>query len=121
MDLQSYNSLHGDIQFIMLSPLDALSLAGTIIQFVDFGSKVLLQSRQLYESQTGALSVNQELVLVTSDLFALSQKLPNPEKNGCLTEEEKALRKLTVACAEISIELSTKLNGLKVNSKFKKW
>jgi hypothetical protein len=37
--------------FIMLSPLDALSLAGTIIWFVDFSSKVLSQTRQLYVSQ----------------------------------------------------------------------
>ena len=105
----------------MLSPLDALSLAGTIIQFIDFSSKVLTHSRQLYESHTGALSVNQELELVTSDLYALSQKLPAPETNTSLTHEEETLRKLAVACAEISTELSTKLMGLRLNSKLKKW
>jgi hypothetical protein len=105
----------------MLSPLDALSLAGTIIQFIDFGSKVLFQSRRLYKSHDGALSVDQELEFVTADLFALSKKFPTPEKNACLTEQETTLRKLAVACSEISLELSTKLNGLKVGAKHKKW
>jgi hypothetical protein len=105
--------------FIMLSPLDALSLAGTIIWFVDFSSKVLSQTRQLYVSQAGALPVNQELELVTSDLFALSQKLPDVELESPETQEGKALRKLAVSCSEIAVELSTKLNGLKVDAKHK--
>ncbi len=105
----------------MLSLLDALSLAGTIIQFVDFSSKVLSQTRQLYVSQVGALSVNQELELVTSDLFALSQKLPDVEHEHPETQEGKALRKLAISCSEIAVELSAKLNGLKVGAKHKKW
>jgi hypothetical protein len=103
----------------MLSPLDALSLAGTIVQFVDFSHKILSRSQELYKSQKGALSVNEELELVTSDLFRLSEKLPAPistAKGSDETEEERTIRRLAVACSEISVEIATKLNGLKVKT-----
>lgn len=58
-----------------MEPLSALSLAGTIIQFVDFGSKLFSQGCELYESSSGRLSANQELELVLSDLRALIDKV----------------------------------------------
>jgi hypothetical protein len=88
---------------------------------VDFSSKVLSQTRQLYVSQADTLPANQELELVTSDLFALSQKLSVVEHDRPETQEGKALRKLAVSCSEIAVELSTKLNALKVGAKHKKW
>jgi hypothetical protein len=44
-----------------VDPLTALSLAGTIVQFVDFWSKLLLSGRELYKSGTGSLTVNDEI------------------------------------------------------------
>lgn len=106
----------------MLSPLDALSVAGTLIQFVDFCSKVLSQTRELYKSKTGALSVNQELELAIADLYVLSQQLPCPGKCRFKTQDEQTLQKLAVACCTISVEISTKLNRLKAErGKYKKW
>lgn len=37
----------------MVEPLSALSLAGTIVQFVEFALKVVSESKQGYRSVTG--------------------------------------------------------------------
>jgi hypothetical protein len=59
----------------MMDPLSALSLAGTIIQFADFGSKLLSESLQLYKSSRGTLDANEQLELVTADLQSVIAKL----------------------------------------------
>ncbi len=63
-----------------MDPLTALSLAGTIVQFVDFGCKLLAKGRELYKSSTGVLTVNEELELTTTDLRALIEKMQKPFK-----------------------------------------
>jgi hypothetical protein len=63
-----------------MDPLSALSVAGTIIQFVDFGMKMLSSSVQLYTSTQGLLNVNEELKLVTGDLQAVLVRL---RANAC--------------------------------------
>jgi hypothetical protein len=55
--------------------LTALSLAGNIIQFVDFGTRLLSTTKALYRSSVGSLAINDELELVTSDLSILIIKL----------------------------------------------
>lgn len=59
----------------MLDPLTALSVAGTIVQFVDFGTKPLSQANELYKSSVGTLKSNYELELVMTDLRGLVIKL----------------------------------------------
>lgn len=58
-----------------MDPLTALSVAGNIIQFVDFGTKLLSQATELYKSSVGTLRINDELELVTTDLRDLVTKL----------------------------------------------
>ena len=60
-----------------MDSLTALSLAGNVVQFVDFGNKLLSQSRELYRSTQGSLAADDELHLVTADLSALILKLRN--------------------------------------------
>lgn len=57
--------------------LTAFSLAGTIVQFVDFGSKLLSRSHEIYQSTGGRLAVDEELELITADLSALVNKIRN--------------------------------------------
>lgn len=52
-------------------PLTALSVAGTIVQFADFGSRLFSEGKELYKPTQGVLAANDELELVTSDLRAL--------------------------------------------------
>ncbi|KAI9762718.1 MAG: hypothetical protein M1840_001185 [Geoglossum simile] len=111
-----------------MDPLSALSVAGTIVQFVDFSSRVLSRTHELYRSSE-ALSVNQDLDLVSADLFQLSQRLSTPIRGATtlspatasMTEDEKLLQKLCSVCSEISVELSTRLSSLRVRGEQKKW
>jgi hypothetical protein len=58
-----------------MNPLSALSLAGTIIQFVDFGRKLLGGAVDIYRSASRSLAVNDEIELEATDLKELVVKL----------------------------------------------
>jgi hypothetical protein len=55
--------------------LTALALAGNVIQFVDFGTKLISRPEELYKSTRGSLGVHDEIELVTADLKDLITKL----------------------------------------------
>lgn len=58
-----------------MDPLTALSLAGNIVQFVEFSSKLLKEGHSLYKSRTGALAIHEELKLTMNDLRTLIAKV----------------------------------------------
>ncbi|KUJ09034.1 uncharacterized protein LY89DRAFT_788448 [Mollisia scopiformis] len=58
-----------------MDPLTTLSLAGNIIQFVDFGTKLFSEARQLYNSSVGSLKSHDEIELITNDVKALVKNL----------------------------------------------
>ena len=107
-----------------MDPLAALSLAGTIVQFVDFGCKLLAEGKQLYKSSTGILTVNEELELATTDLRALIDKVQKPLKGSSsnlspwLAKEdpETQLRFETICreAAKLAEELIERLDRLKL-------
>jgi hypothetical protein len=81
----------------MLDPLTALSVAGTIVQFADFGTKVLTQSLVLL-SRNGRSDVVAELTMVTLELNTLCAKLNQPLQLDSLSlseiTEQQALKNL---------------------------
>jgi hypothetical protein len=56
----------------MLDPLTALSLAGNIIQFVDFATKLFIKGREIYNPAEGLSVCDQELEMITKDLRDVS-------------------------------------------------
>ena len=111
---------------MVLDPLTAFSVAGTVIQFVDFGSSLCSESRQLYKSARGALSVNEELELATTSIISLLAKLHRPLLDGellsqCASEEEQALLDISKSCQEVGAHLLERLNHLKVQGTRTKW
>ncbi|KAE8447050.1 hypothetical protein EG329_011185 [Mollisiaceae sp. DMI_Dod_QoI] len=58
-----------------MDPLSALSVAGTIVQLVDFGNKLFQETFQLYKSGTGVLKKHEELKLIIGDLKSVIFKL----------------------------------------------
>jgi hypothetical protein len=107
-----------------MDPLIALSVAGTIIQFVDFGIKILKHGSTLYHSSTGLLPVHEEIELVATDLAELTARLSRSlrigRKGGVetrLVEEEKALEELYASCSKVARELFEKLARLRVEGK----
>ncbi|PVH80336.1 hypothetical protein DL98DRAFT_654744 [Cadophora sp. DSE1049] len=87
-----------------MDPLTAFSVAGTVIQFVDFSSKLLLGAHGLYKSTSGVLTANQELELVTAGL------------RGKLQESFFEIRD---SATRLATELMTKLERLKVREDLK--
>jgi hypothetical protein len=107
-----------------MDPLTALSVAGTIIQFVDFGSKLLSGTVELYRSSHGRLEIHQELELVTSNLKSVAIKIrraspfPEGEVRRPLSEEdqrqEDSIHAICDEATRIADELVGKLASLKI-------
>ena len=108
-----------------MDPLTALSAAGTIVQFVEFGIKLLKGGHGLYKSSKGASAANLELECITADLQSVLLKLKNSasatEISGPATEDEhKAQLLFTDVCdgaASVAGELLERLETLKVKGK----
>jgi len=105
-----------------MDPLSALSLAGSIVQFVDFGIKLLSGAGELYRSHTGTLKINDQIELTTNDLKALIIKLrcsfypdtrPDP-----INEDDEAqrdsFRRICDEATDVAQELLERLSKLKV-------
>jgi hypothetical protein len=111
-----------------MDPLTALSVAGTIIQFVDFGNKLLKHSIQLYKSSRGSLKANEELELITGDLQCVISKLRDASVSspaGSVIGQNSSRSNFVEICdeaAKIAAELLERLNGLKVkDGKHRTW
>lgn len=121
-----------------MDPLTALSLAGTIVQFVDFAGKIIRGSKTLYRSTNGALPANEDLETRTKYLADLAIKLkqplelhpyPPPEYAASTTPSDNvspiathdALRELSGRCASEAENLLIRLEGLKINGKHRVW
>jgi hypothetical protein len=99
----------------MLDPMTALSVAGTIVQFVDFSSKLLVKSREIYESASGASMDNSQLEAITKDLEGLNARLRKPlPSQQSLDDSDISLVKLGEQCASVAAELIHALEELKV-------
>jgi hypothetical protein len=99
----------------MLDPLTALSVAGTIVQFVDFSGKLLAKSREIYKSASGASIDNNQLEAIAKDLEGLNARLRKPlPSQQSLGESDTSLVKLGEQCAGVAAELILALEELKV-------
>ena len=105
-----------------MDPLSALSLASNIVQLVDFGTRVVSASFELYSPD--GISINEELECVMSDLVKICSALEQPQHriNGQRSSiSELQLIPLSKSCKTLGEELLTVLNNLKVQSPHKKW
>ena len=99
----------------MLDPITALSVAGTIVQFVDFSYKIITFSTQLQKSARGALQVPEILELVANDLVKLTKKLHRlDDASESVSDEEQALIDLCKSCNSVADEIISKLRTLKM-------
>ena len=108
-----------------MDPLSGLSVASNIVQFIDFGLKVVTKGRKIYRSVDGTLAENSDLEVVTSDLLILQSKLqclpPISNKDGVGMDDTEAFKKLSNSCAELAGKLLQKLNMAKAQGRFRKW
>ena len=111
-----------------LDPLSALSVAASVVQFVDFASKIICKGKEVYTSIDGALQENMQNETVTVRLQEMTKRLKKPlVQVGSASEEERSqhrrLQQICKECAEISKELLEHLRDLKVpkGSEHRKW
>jgi len=108
----------------VMDPLTSLSVAGTIVRFVDFGTKLLSQSYELYKSRSGKLAADEELELVTADLCGLVSKIRHAnisrpsEMLGPETEDiqkhQAMFGQICNKAMQVAQELLTKLGELRI-------
>lgn len=98
-----------------MDPFSALAVAASVVQFVDFTSKIFLQGYAAYKSADGATEEDVDLQALTSDLEEISNSLVNaPPGKQKLSQDEIALRNLARRCSKLALELSLALESLKV-------
>jgi hypothetical protein len=117
-----------------IDPLTALGIAGNVIQFVDFASKLVSKGGQYYRSADGALLQHTELSAAAENLQRLSHGLGTSlriEQSIPSTKPYEPLREYNLAelglwhanseCYKLAKELSKALEDLKVSGKHRRW
>ena len=61
-----------------MDPLTAIGLASSIVQFVDYGTKLIGGAREIYHSTTGTTAQNETLELVATEMKEWSSRLKTP-------------------------------------------
>ena len=59
----------------MSDPLTTLALVGNVVQFIDFGCKLVSKTAELAQSAEGVLKENADLEVTTTDSISISNGL----------------------------------------------
>lgn len=109
-----------------MDALTALSVASSVIAFVDFGSKILSHTEQIYKSHRGILSTVVDVETITKDIDQLTEGLrrnlpefrPLPHlEQGSRTEDDEALDRLCKRCHEIATVMTKRIRALQPSRK----
>jgi len=65
-----------------MDPLTALSVAAAVVQFVDYGTRIVAKGTNLYKSADGALTENIELETASIRLQGLGGTLQDSLRHG---------------------------------------
>ena len=95
-----------------MEPFSAISLASAIIQFVDFGSRILSSGYETYLSTNGATEDNVDLESLTRSLYKFQDQLSAPSKQPMHNDRE--LQKLARRCSFLAGDLLVLLDSFKV-------
>ena len=88
-----------------MDPLSALSIAGNIIQFIQFGTRVLSNGREIHSSSSGLLAEKSELSAVTQDVKVISRAIKsslNADQNVLI--EPSVYKNIDVVCTSQELE-----------------
>lgn len=102
----------------MLDPFTSLSVASAIVQFVDFGSKLVIEGYGVYKSAEGAPQGEIDTQELVKDLEILCGRLAtsSPAHATQYSPSEKQLQAVALKCQELSKGLFELLEALKVTS-----
>jgi hypothetical protein len=102
--------------------LTALSIAGSVVQFVDFAITVVSKGNRIYRSGDGLSDKHHDLEIVCKDLLMLTAKLElgaNKFANSATSSSSNsAIENLSEEAAAIAKQLLEYLNKVKVQGRF---
>ena len=102
-----------------LDPLTAVSLAASVIQFVDFGCELFAKGREIRQSKAGITEKFAELKLTSESLSALSLNLSNASRAATsfnnLSDEEQGLLRLADASQIVAERLATAIEVVRAS------
>lgn len=101
-----------------MDPITAVALAGNILQFIQFVSGLLDDTRKLYASTTGSSCTNEHLQDVCGELVNFNEQLrqspiPSTGPDGKASEHAKPLTECAAACRRECEDLLHIMNKLK--------
>jgi len=106
-----------------MDPISALSVASSVVSFVDFAAKLISATKVILHSKEGASTENLALENIYTQLQALSARL---ESSTCLSrfssssqplEDVLVFRELSAVCKKDCREMIDVLQALKVQDK----
>ena len=107
-----------------MDPLSAVSLAGTVVQLLDFGIKLVAKASEIYDSASGAEVRNIELDAIAQNLISLNRRVKNRAAKFhpySTSEDEEALAVMMEKCSDIGEELIAAIQKAKVQGTHKGW
>ena len=93
-----------------MDPFIALGIAGNVLQFVEFTSRLLSQAEEIRHAGNTASTF--ELANTTRDFEILARKLAtrsSPEVSSCLNQDDQAMHDIAQVCARLANGLSLAL------------
>jgi hypothetical protein len=103
----------------MLDPVTTLAVVTSIVQFVDFGWKVISKPVELSRSANGTTQDASNYEIVTRDLLRLRESLRVEAAASSAerpkTEADQALKDVCNGCISLSETMLEHLEGLKVH------
>lgn len=94
-----------------MDPLSALSVASSVVQFVDFGRQLLSASYEIYRSSSGISSKNVDLRTISKDLTDLVAQIKDKVGPWASIQPDKSTAEYQLA--EISKECEMILKEFK--------
>ncbi|KAH0432300.1 hypothetical protein CcaCcLH18_06506 [Colletotrichum camelliae] len=94
-----------------MDPVSAIGLASAVLSFIDFGTKIISGTKQIYDATSGVKQDNLTLQVVVSNLKELSTKLSGPDPEN-RTESDKDLCELASECKRLAEDLNQLLNRI---------
>ncbi|KAL2815396.1 hypothetical protein BDW59DRAFT_153888 [Aspergillus cavernicola] len=102
-----------------MDPISAVSFAGMILQFIDFASKLVVGTYEVYRSTGGTTAENVHITAIVNNLNIVTGEMDSDILGN--TKHEKALKVLALKCEALSQNLLTVLEKLKVSDKNSAW
>jgi hypothetical protein len=108
-----------------LDPLSALGVVASVIQLVEFSTKIISKGQHLYKSPSGTSAENEETAAAAKRLKGLAWGIQESLRTEANVGDydQAPLEAITDQCLEIADELALELEKLKVpvGAKFRRW